>query len=628
MLHTCRSYARSRLPGLLSGALMLAFPGFAAAAGAAPGALKVPALAYDDHSIVLVWQKPADYAKVVDYKVYQNGKLIGSARENVAKHSPAAPYMKAFYGAYQGRRHVQADLHNFTVEGLRPDTSYQFSVRAEHADGSLSAPSKVINQRTAKPSPRCDITQHGAVGDGKTLNTGAIQDTITACPAGGTVVIPKGVFKSGALFLKSDMTLEVSEGATLLGSERAEDYPVSLGYTLYTYSTTQRPPSLINALNRSQREAGALRNIRIVGKGSIDGNGWKRAAEASLRDESGRDIPQFVFGTNSTYKQLGILASAQVDGALAEGLSLNAAYSQRRSSLMTLRGVENLYIGGITGQNPAFHGIMVLEGRNVAVNGVKLETWDVNNADGLEFGNSEHITVFNSFFDTGDDCINFAAGTGEEAAKQEPQRDAWIFNNYIRRGHGAVVIGSHTGAWIEDILAEDNVVNLTWIGLRAKSNNINGGGGRRIVYRDNAHRDLQREGFIFTLEYSDVNLLLDYKPASKPGQFKDIQVLHNTVEFTPDWKPTPIPQGPKRELKVVDFKVLEVVGDMKTQSFHENITVDDLLLINTSSIKIDGLKNGVLRNVRFEGYQGKDEALSVKNAPGLKQDGVRLPATK
>ena len=76
-------------------------------------------------------------------------------------------------------------------------------------------------------------------------------------------------------------------------------------------------------------------------------------------------------------------------------------------------------------------------------------------------GNSEQITVFNSFFDTGDGCINFAAGTGEEAAKQEPQRGAWIFNNYTRRGHGMVVVGSHTGAWIEDILAEDNVANLT-----------------------------------------------------------------------------------------------------------------------------------------------------------------------
>ncbi|GAB2899809.1 glycoside hydrolase family 28 protein [Uliginosibacterium flavum] len=628
MSHCCRLPICTHAPKALLAAFILALPGLAAAVGIAPTGLRVPALAYDDHSIVLVWQKPADYAKVVDYKIYLNGKAIGSARENAAKFSPAAPYVKAFHAADKAGRHVKIDQHNFTADGLKPDTEYRFSVRAVHADGSLSAPSKVITQRSAKPSPRCDITAHGAVGDGQTLNTGAIQDTITACPAGGTVVIPKGVFKSGALFLKSDLTLDVTEGATLLGSERAEDYPVSLGYTLYTYSTTQRPPSLVNALNRSQRTAGAFRNIRIVGKGTITGSGWKRAATPELQDETGRILPQYQFGTNASVGKFGILAADQVKTAQAEGLPLGAAYSQRRSSLMTLRGVENLYIGGITGQNPAFHGIMVLEGRNVAVNGIKLETWDVNNADGLEFGNSEQITVFNSFFDTGDDCINFAAGTGEEAARQEPQREAWIFNNYTRRGHGMVVLGSHTGAWIEDILAEDNVANLTWIGLRGKSNNINGGGARRIVYRDNAHRDLQREGFILTLEYSDINLLLDYKAAKVPGAFQDIQIRHNSLEFTADWKPTPVPSGPKRELAVVDFKALEVQGDMKTQAFHERITVDDLLLINTSSIKIDGLKEGVLRNVRFEGYQGKDEAVSIKNAPGLKLENIQKPVGK
>ncbi|MBS1207696.1 MAG: exo-poly-alpha-D-galacturonosidase [Proteobacteria bacterium] len=623
------SYTRRLLvPGALLGALCLALPGLANAAGAAPTGLRVPALAVDDHSAVLVWQKPADYATVVDYRVFLNGKAIGTARDNAARFSPAAPYVKAFYGAYKGDRQVKIDQHSFTADGLKPDTEYSFSVRALHADGSLSAPSKPVKLRTTPPSPRCDITAHGAVGDGKTLNTSAIQDTITACPAGGTVFVPKGVFKSGALFLKSNLTLEVSEGATLLGSERAEDYPVSMGYTLYTYSTTQRPPSLINALDRSRRTAGAFRNIRIVGKGTIDGNGWKRAPQASLKDEVGAEIPQYVFGTNSTYKNLGILAATQVNQAVAEGLPLGAAYSQRRSSLMTLRGVHNLYVAGINIVNPAFHGIMVLESEQVAVNGVQIKTWDANNADGIEFGNSEHVMVFNSFFDTGDDCVNFAAGTGEEAAKQEPQRDAWIFNNYMRRGHGTVVIGSHTGAWIEDILAEDNVAHLTWIGLRAKSNNLNGGGGRHIVYRDNAHRDLQREGFIFTLEYSDVNLLLDYVPAKQSARFQDIKVLHNSLEFTPDWQPTPIPQGPKREMTVVDFKAVEVQGDIKSQAFHERITIDDLLLINTSSIKIDGLKEGVLRNIRFEDYAGKADPLSIKNAPDIKLENIQIPAPK
>jgi exo-poly-alpha-galacturonosidase len=625
MLSTQLSHHPARL---LAGLFLLALPGIAAAAGAIPAGLQIAPLSVDDNSMVLVWQKPIGYAKVVDYQVYLNGRAVGTARQNAARFSPIAPYAKAFYGSYQGNRQVRVDPHSFTFEGLRPRTEYRLSVRAVYADGSLSAPSKTLVQRTLTPSTRCDITIHGAVGDGNTLNTSAIQDTITSCPTGGTVYIPQGVFKSGALFLKSDVTLELAEGATLLGSERAEDYPPSLGYLLYPYSTVRRPPSLINALDRDRRTAGAFRNIRIVGRGTIDGNGWLRATQPTLTDEAGQTLPQYAFGTNATYKKFGILAASQVDQAVAEGLPLNAAYSQRRSSLMTLRGVENLYVGGVTLVNPAFHGLMVLESSHVAVNGVRIMTFDANNADGIEFGNSEHVMVFNSFFDTGDDCVNFAAGTGEAASRQEPQRDAWIFNNYMRRGHGMVVVGSHTGAWIEDILAEDNIANLTWIGLRAKSNNINGGGGRRIVYRDNAHRDLQREGFIFTLEYSDINLLLDYAPAKIPAKFRDIQVTHNSLEFTPDWKPTPVPSGPKRELRVVDFKALEIMGDVKSDAYHERIAVDDLLLIHTSAIKIDGLKEGVLQNIRFEDYAGQGEPLLITHAPGLRMKNIQMPAAK
>ena len=74
------------------------------------------------------------------------------------------------------------------------------------------------------------ITSHGAVADGKTINTAAIQSAIDAASAGGggRVVIPKGVFRSGSIFLKQNVELHVAEGATLLGSNDITDYPLSL----------------------------------------------------------------------------------------------------------------------------------------------------------------------------------------------------------------------------------------------------------------------------------------------------------------------------------------------------------------------------------------------------------------
>src|SRR3954447_11534782 len=74
--------------------------------------------------------------------------------------------------------------------------------------------------------PRFDISQHGAIGDGATLNTKAIQSAIDQCAAagGGTVVVPKGEFLSGSLFLKPGVNFELIEGAVLKGSTNIDDY--------------------------------------------------------------------------------------------------------------------------------------------------------------------------------------------------------------------------------------------------------------------------------------------------------------------------------------------------------------------------------------------------------------------
>lgn len=599
----------------------------AAPAPNVPTKVYVLPLSIDDHSLVVAWNKPENYKGIVDYQVLLNGKLLGTASANARQYSPAQPYVDKFYASDTKNVHVKVTQHSFTVDKLKPATTYKFTVRSVMADGKLSAAGPVVMARTDRTPKVCDITAQGAVGDGSALDTVAIQKTIDGCAEGGVVRIPKGVFKSGAIFLKSKLTLDLAEGATLLGSERLEDYPLERGYKLYEYSSTQRPPSLINAYDAKNPHAGAFINIRITGKGVIDGNGWKRQASDSLSDETGRSLPQYIAGNNKSVASEGILAAAQMEQALKEGLSVQAAYSQRRSSLITVRGLSGLYVTGVTLRNPAFHGLMVLESENAVVNGVRVETWDVNNGDGVEFGNSQYVTVMNSFFDTGDDCVNFAAGTGEEATSQPQQQFAWIFNNYFRRGHGAVVMGSHTGAWITDILAEDNVIQYTWTGLRGKTNNINGGGARRVIYRDNAHRDVQREAFVLTSEYSDSNALLDYKPASQPGKFQDILMQHNSLEFTNDWQAMPINQGGKKV--VVEFNPVLVQGDVKTNTFHENIVIDDLLIINAPSIKIDGLRNGQLRGITFRAYKGEGMPWKVSNSPGTSMQDVKLePAEK
>jgi polygalacturonase len=72
-----------------------------------------------------------------------------------------------------------------------------------------------------------DVRDSGAVGDGQTLSTAAIQHCIERCAAagGGTVFFPAGTYLSGTLELRSRVTLHLDSGAVLLGSARAQDYP-------------------------------------------------------------------------------------------------------------------------------------------------------------------------------------------------------------------------------------------------------------------------------------------------------------------------------------------------------------------------------------------------------------------
>jgi polygalacturonase len=101
-------------------------------------------------------------------------------------------------------------------------------------------------------APVYNVRTFGATGDRKTLDTAAIQKTIDAAHAGGggVVYFPAGAFLSGTVFLKSNVTLYLAPGATLLGSTRIQDY---------------NPKHLIYAKD--------VENIAIEGGGTIDGQG-------------------------------------------------------------------------------------------------------------------------------------------------------------------------------------------------------------------------------------------------------------------------------------------------------------------------------------------------------------------
>lgn len=221
---------------------------------------------------------------------------------------------------------VNVDIHSFTADNLTPDTSYEFSVVALDDSGNPIGDTASVSASTAPAPEIFNITDFGArtvdtpyrsYDDGINRfieeNTKAIQAAIDACTEGGKVVIPSGIFMSGALYLKSNMTLELEKGAVLFGSPNADHYDSN--YLLYPYSTDTRSWALINAY--SSDEGGMLENIRITGEGTIDGNGWKYGEKDDIngdgysmfyQDRQAADpedkayrLPRWVSGNSKSY---------------------------------------------------------------------------------------------------------------------------------------------------------------------------------------------------------------------------------------------------------------------------------------------------------------------------------------
>ncbi|MDS0527029.1 glycoside hydrolase family 28 protein [Clostridium sp. SHJSY1] len=415
----------------------------------APQDVIVPSLGYSDDSITVIWDKPADYSKISSYNVYVNDSLTANTTKL-----------------------------NYTVSNLQADSTYTIKVRAKYSNNTESADSKVITQKTSPKAQVFDVTKYGAVGDGKTLNTDKIQAAINDCSNGGTVVIPSGDFLSGALYLKSNMSLRID--GTLLGSDNINDYAFTS--KRFPYYSTNNYMGLINAYTT---DYGSISNVKIYGKGTVNGGTY----------------------SNGNLTKLG-QAQSKLKG------------DKGRSDLITAKGVTGFYIGGINIVNPAEHSIFISYSKNVTVDGISVKTYGIHNADGIDIATTDNSNIFNSYFDNGDDCINLNAGYGLDAIKENiPDSNIRIFNCTTKRGHGGVVFGSYTGAWIENVSVEDCVFDGTNIGLRFKTSKEIGGGSRNVTVRDITMRNIVNDAISFDSNYGLTNV---ENPAPTPGCFHDI----------------------------------------------------------------------------------------------------------
>ena len=224
----------------------------------------------------------------------------------------------------------------------------------------------------------CDVTAYGAVADGKTLSTAAIQRAIDACrdQGGGRVVVPTGVFVTGTLRLHSRIELHLEAGAVLRGSPNLADYQLD-GRRL--------------GLLYAERVEG----VSITGRGTIDGN-----SDAFMDRTAAKRIGAPLLLQTRQKERFREVASGLGDGPYVP--------LDRPFQTLIFSACRDVTLEDVTIVNAPFWAVHFADCDSVRVRGIRLfNDLMVPNGDGIDFTSCRNVVVSDCDIRAGDDALVF-----------------------------------------------------------------------------------------------------------------------------------------------------------------------------------------------------------------------------
>jgi polygalacturonase len=267
------------------------------------------------------------------------------------------------------------------------------------------------------------VTDFGAVADGAAINTNAIQATIDhlAASGGGTVVVPPGVFVSGALFLKPKVNLRLQKGAVLKCSTDMANFPVQ---------RTRIEGHFENKFNPALINANGCDGLHISGEGTLDGAGrpiwdlfWKlRNAAPDPRNFPNIGVP--------------------------------------RARMALIEGSRGVTIEGITFKDSQFWNLHLYRCEDVLVRQTRFEVPDdykqAPSTDGIDVDSCRRVTIDGCYFSVTDDCIAAKGSKGPYAIEDQdspPVEHLRVRNCVYKRGGGVLTLGSEATI-VRDVIVE------------------------------------------------------------------------------------------------------------------------------------------------------------------------------
>lgn len=474
-------------------------------------------------SITLYWNKPEPFLQADRYQVFVDGALNGVA-----------------------------DRTHYTVRNLKEKTDYQIQVKICRGERDVWASSECLPLRTGKEKELLDVSKapYFARGDGKTLNTAALQRAVDDCKADQAVYLPAGVYRTGALRLHSNMELYLEQDAVLQGTDRVEDYLPKIksrfeGLEMKCYS------GLLNLGELDHTGGYNCRNVVIRGKGTI-ASGGRKLAENVIASEKERLKGEL----------------AALGEKIQEYETSETIPGRARPRLVNISNCQDIIISGVTLKNGASWNVHMIYSDRIITNDCTFYSQNVWNGDGWDPDSSTNCTIFGCTFYTGDDSIAIKSGKNPEGnVINRPCAHIRVFDCRSVFGHG-ITLGSEMSGGIQDVSIWDCDMGNALYGIEIKGTKKRGG-----YVRDVHVRDCVTSRILFhSVTYNDDGIGAPVPPIFENCDFNHVHILGEYLDEADIWKPCNAIElcgfdEPGHHIKKIRFQDITVGGE-KTDTSH------------------------------------------------------------
>jgi polygalacturonase len=459
------------------------------------------------------------------------------------------------------------------------------------------------------PDKQFQITEFGAVGDGVTGNTEAINRAIEACSqsGGGTVVIPAGIWLTGPIHMRSHVNLHAAKGALVVFSGKFEDYPLIV--SAYEGLRTVRCTSPLTGEN--------LENIAITGEGVFDGSGdaWRPVKQWKMTDRQWDKLVASGGVTEQGKESLiwwptaAAMEGQRLIGELLKSESKNVEEFQPlrdylRPVLLSFRNCRKVLLDGPVFQNSPSWNLHPWVCEHLTVRNVTVRNpWYAQNGDGIDVESCRYVQIVDSHFDVGDDAICMKSGKNEDGRRLgKPCEYVTVSNCTVYHGHGGFVIGSEMSGGVKHVWVSDCTFIGTDVGLRFKSTRGRGGVVEDIHIRNIRMKDIAGEAITFNMYYE--------KPAG------DEKLKQPVTEETPIFKDIYISDtlcvGAQQAIQLKGLPEMPI----------ENIHIDNVTMSSVQGIDCAFAKDIHIRNAHITPVKG--DVVTVRESSSVTLDGKAL----